>query len=151
MRGKVVAGTALTVMFLLTWALRSSSAPVTQTRQTVRNDKNAYLLNTLLENKIVQELLSIAFYQKERVKLPGECMPLLESNKMSFITGTLASLFLACVASVSVRLRSKKRGTKVKDRATNGSRFICRAVKTENPLPRCFFAPKPNGDACYAG
>ena len=25
-----------------------------------------------------------------------------------------------------------------------GSRFISRAVKTENPLPRSFFAPKPN-------
>ena len=31
-----------------------------------------------------------------------------------------------------------------------GSRFISRAVKTENPLPRFFFAPKPNGNACYA-
>ena len=30
-----------------------------------------------------------------------------------------------------------------------GSRFISRSVKTENPLPRCFFAPKPNGNACY--
>ena len=32
-----------------------------------------------------------------------------------------------------------------------GSRFISRAVKTENPLPRSFFAPKPNGNACSAG
>ena len=65
MSGKIFAGTAfLTLMLLLTWALRSSSAPVKQTRQTVRNDKNVYLLNTLLENKIVQELLSIAFNQK---------------------------------------------------------------------------------------
>ena len=32
-----------------------------------------------------------------------------------------------------------------------GSRFISRAVKTESPLPRYFFAPKPNGSACYAG
>ena len=59
--------------------------------------------------------------------------------------------FVACVASVSVRFRSKERGTRVKDRATNGSRFISRSVKTENPLPRSFFAPKPNGNACYAG
>ena len=59
--------------------------------------------------------------------------------------------FLVCVAIVSVRFRSKKRGTRVKDRATNGSRFISRSVKTENPLPRSFFAPKPNGNACYAG
>ena len=35
---------------------------------------------------------------------------------------------LACVASVSVRFRSKERGTRVKDRAK-----ISRANKTENP------------------
>ena len=74
---------------------------------------------------------------------------------------------VACVASVSVRFRSKERGTRVKDRVTNGaskragrggeerketlsffgSRFISRSVKTENPLPRSFFAPNPNGNA----
>ena len=32
-----------------------------------------------------------------------------------------------------------------------GSPFICRAVKTENPLPRSFFGPKLNGNARYAG
>ena len=32
-----------------------------------------------------------------------------------------------------------------------GSRFISRAVKTENLVPRSFFASKPNGNACYAG
>ena len=32
-----------------------------------------------------------------------------------------------------------------------GSRFISRAVKTENPLPRSFLAPKLNGNAFYAG
>ena len=37
----------------------------------------------------------------------------------------------------------------VKERG--GSRFISRAAKTENPVPRSFFAPKPNGNACYAG
>ena len=79
----------------------------------------------------------------------------------------------ACVASVSVRFRSKERGTRVsqrprekmaqvKERGVGGeetlsplsffaSRFISRAVKTENPLPRSFFAPKLNGNACYAG
>ena len=73
---------------------------------------------------------------------------------------------------------AKERGTRVKDRAKNGaskragrgwaigldplplpsplfhffgSRFISRAAKTENPVPRSFFAPKPNGNACYAG
>ena len=29
--------------------------------------------------------------------------------------------------------------------------FISRAAKTENPVPRSFFTPKPNGNACYAG
>ena len=28
---------------------------------------------------------------------------------------------------------------------------ISRAVKTENPVPRSFFAPKLNGNACYTG
>ena len=32
-----------------------------------------------------------------------------------------------------------------------GSRFISRAVKTENPVPRFFFAPKLNANTCYAG
>ena len=58
---------------------------------------------------------------------------------------------IACVASVSVRFRSKERGTSVKDHAKNGSRLISRAIKTETPLPRYLFAPKPNGNACYAG
>ena len=84
---------------------------------------------------------------------------------------------VACVASVSVRFRSKERGTRVKDCATNGaskrvgrggeevsflplplpphsffgSRFISRSVKTENPLPRSFFPLEPNRNACYAG
>ena len=83
---------------------------------------------------------------------------------------------LACVASVSVRFRSKQRGTRVKDRAKNGaseragrgwgreetfpspsptiifrSCFISRAAKTENPVPLSFFTPKPNGNTRYAG
>ena len=62
-----------------------------------------------------------------------------------------AGNFVACVASVSVRFRSKERGTRVKDRAKNGSRFISKAVKTENRLPRSFFALKLNGNACYEG
>ena len=32
-----------------------------------------------------------------------------------------------------------------------GSRSISRAVKVESPLPRSFFAPKQNGNDCYAG
>ena len=62
----------------------------------------------------------------------------------------LASM-LASVASVSVRFRNKERGTRVKDRAKNGSCFLSRAAKTENPVSRSFFATKPNGNACYAG
>ena len=45
---------------------------------------------------------------------------------------------IACVASVSVRFRSKERGTRVKDRAKNGSRLISRTVKTENLIPLFF-------------
>ena len=32
-----------------------------------------------------------------------------------------------------------------------GALFISRAAKAENPVPRSFFAPKPNGNACDAG
>ena len=44
--------------------------------------------------------------------------------------------WLACVASVSARFRSKERGTRVKERAKNGSRFISRAAKTGLSLLR---------------
>ena len=47
---------------------------------------------------------------------------------------------IACVASVSVRFRSKERGTKVNFRATK----IKNAVQ-ELVVPRSFFAPKPHG------
>ena len=68
-----------------------------------------------------------------------------------------------------MRFRSlKERGTRVKERSGEGvgkkernplppppsffgSCFISRAIKTENPLPRSLFAPKPNGNACYTG
>ena len=49
---------------------------------------------------------------------------------------------LACVASDSVRFRSKERGTRVKDRAKNGSHFIPGAAKTENPVFRSLI-PRP--------
>ena len=90
-------------------------------------------------------------------------------------------LKIACV-KVSVRFRSKERGTRVKDWVKNGASkraergwgrkegnlflfspspppllffgshgLISRAIKTETPLPRSLFAPKANGNACYAG
>ena len=41
---------------------------------------------------------------------------------------------------------------RLKDRAREKkARSISRATKTENPVPRSFLAPKPNGNACYAG
>ena len=94
----------------------------------------------------------------------------------------IKTITVACVASVSVRFRSKERGKIVKDRAKNGlskragrgwgrkegnflpspklplpplsffgSCLISRAAKTENPVPRSFFTPKPKGNACYVG
>ena len=53
-----------------------------------------------------------------------------------------------------MRFRGKERGTRVADRAKNGengSRFISRPAKTEISVSWPFFAPKPNGNACYAG
>ena len=32
-----------------------------------------------------------------------------------------------------------------------GSCFISRPAKSENLVPQSFFAPKANGNACYAG
>ena len=76
------------------------------------------------------------------------------------------------VAIVSVRFRSKERGTRVKDRAKNDTSKRAErgwGRKEGNvplPLPplifwlsfhfsrgqnRSFFAPTPNGNACYAG
>ena len=59
---------------------------------------------------------------------------------------------LACVASVSVRFRSKERGRRVKDRAKNGASKRAGS----RPKPRILFLglsfdPKPKGNACYAG
>ena len=59
---------------------------------------------------------------------------------------------LACVASVSVRCRSKGRGRRVKDRAKNGTSKRAGS----RPKPRILFlglsfGPKPKGNACYAG
>ena len=44
--------------------------------------------------------------------------------------------------------KTARKITQVKE---GGRGFISRAVKTENPVPRFFFAPKLNGNACYAG
>ena len=67
-------------------------------------------------------------------------------------------LILACVVSVSVRFapreqrrRNESQRPREKWRKKKGSCFISRAAKTENPVPRSFFAPKPNGNACHAG
>jgi len=75
--------------------------------------------------------------------------PTYDSTKCLLFKGAFQKL--ACVASVSVWFRSKERGTRVEDRAKNGSRFISRPAKTEIPVSWSFFAPKPNGNACYAG
>ena len=62
----------------------------------------------------------------------------------------------------SLRSKRFRAVSRVKDRAKNGpspsllfpfwgSRFISRAAKTEDPVPRSFLAPKQHGNACYAG
>ena len=83
----------------------------------------------------------------------------LHENKDYFHINGFA-LSLAYVASVSVRFRSKERGTRVKDRAKNDASkragrewlsFHFPRGQTENPVPRSFFAPKLNGSASHAG
>ena len=63
------------------------------------------------------------------------------------------TISLACVARQAFPwgLGSKNEERESKTARKNGSCFISRAAKTENPVPRSFFAPKPNGNACYAG
>ena len=71
-------------------------------------------------------------------------------NSLNFYKkGELSRNQIACVASVSVLFPSKdgaKNGT-----SKRGGRFISRAAKTENLVPRSFFSPKQHGNACYAG
>ena len=50
----------------------------------------------------------------------------------------LSSIWLACVASVSVQFRSKERGTRVKDRAKNGCLLISHAIKPKIPFHGLF-------------
>ena len=56
-------------------------------------------------------------------------------------------------ASDSVLFRSKGRAKNGASKPLSffASRFISRAAKTENLLPRSFFAPKQHGNTCYAG
>ena len=51
---------------------------------------------------------------------------------------SLNGVWLACVASISVRFRSRERGTWIKDCTENGA---------SKRAGRSFFAPKPNGKA----
>ena len=46
--------------------------------------------------------------------------------------------------------KTTQKMAQVKERG-GGSCLISHAAKTENPVPRSFFTPKPNGNACYAG
>ena len=73
-----------------------------------------------------------------KLKLSPSSVPSLSSKKN-----------VACVASVSGRFRIKERRTRVKDRAKNGTSK--RAFHFSRGQNRSFFAPKPNGNACYAG
>ena len=48
---------------------------------------------------------------------------------------------------------SKEQEARLKHRAKNRacSCSVSCAAKSENPVPRSFFALKPNGNACYGG
>ena len=63
----------------------------------------------------------------------------------------------ACVANVSCGFgaknekRDSKTARKMAQVQERGKNRESRAAKTENSLPRSFFAMKPKGNACYAG
>ena len=68
-----------------------------------------------------------------------------------WIDDSYAAYALACVASVSVRFRSKERPRNWifgLNRARNKTCAICRAVFDSRSS---FFVPKPHRNACYAG
>ena len=125
-----------------------SMSKVEKNRETVYSDSNL----------ISKQLVFVHLWKGVYTTLPKKSIDIKatsqESIKVWMVTLAKLERDLACVASVSMRFRRKKRGTRFKDRAKNGasgSRLISRAIKTENPLPRSLFAPKPNGNACYAG
>ena len=78
-----------------------------------------------------------------KLKLPPSSVPSVPPSSLS------SKKNVACVASVSGRFRIKERRTRVKDRAKNGTSK--RAFHFSRGQNRSFFAPKPNGNACYAG
>ena len=57
---------------------------------------------------------------------------------------------LACVASVSVGLGSKESQRNMIFGVLPAQKMV-HWKNTEKPVPRSFFAPKPHGNACYAG
>ena len=112
---------------------------------------------------------------KSLLLAPNDSCDSTTANSLTAISETNIQFHLACIASISVWLQSEERGMRVKDRAKNGaskraggggdgkkgflplpplsffgSCSISRSVKTKNPVPRSFFALKPNGNACYA-
>ena len=54
------------------------------------------------------------------ISLETKMLPLISLQMLAFL-GTLFTIILPCVASVSVQFRSKERGTRVKDRVKNGA------------------------------
>jgi len=54
-------------------------------------------------------------------------------------------------------VRETKRGKRGRERGRGGRNCLLPhpplsyTKNTENPVPRAFFAPKPHGNACYAG
>ena len=79
-----------------------------------------------LHYPMIQFLINIYIYICLGIKVVLDCPKPSIFYSAAFGFGK----WLACVASVSVRFRSKERGTRVK-----------------NPVPRSFFAPKLNGNA----
>ena len=123
------------------------------------------ILPSMFGNIVYQNLLKIkSYYNTMTLCIAFSQTVLLENcvqgNK---VQETLTFLFLSipwytitqCVALTLAFLCGQEQRTRNESQRPRekffGSRFISRAVKTECHLPRSFFAPKPNGNACYAG
>ena len=122
----------------------------------------------VLSNDFSKELdQNSSILVKKPFNLPQKIPRWIHCVAFTYVATTYNSYkYIACVTSVSVQLRCKERGTSVKNRVKNGAskragrggeerylsaRSISHTAKTENSVPRSFFAPKPNGNACYAG
>ena len=94
------------------------------------------LLNECIRRYFFPSRAKEAKKQKEKIIITNNAW-----SQVRFVWGLIIVVSLACVASVSVRFRSKERGTRAKDRAKNG--VSKRAGRGRVALVSFLARPKP--------